>query len=383
MANCKFTYLTVVIFLFLFIGCSGYNIQRSFRSHDEDWITYGGSAGRTNQSKNALLSPLDSLWIYDARAGISAMPLVKDSLVIVSTLHGELQVVHLSKGKSIGKLSFESAIVGTPVIDGVNVYVPVARGEETLVAMDLKDGRKLWGKNLGNIESSLLLVDRYLYVTTLEGLLYCIDKYDGKEVWKYEIPESKIRNSIRTSPATDGEILVIGSDNGSILALERLTGTLVWTYQASSSVLVSPVVIGTKVIIGSFDGSLYCLDIRDGKKLWGHQGGSSIFSSVAATRENVFVGFADGSLRNLSMETGNEKWRFQAKSVINSPPLLSGKTLYVGSLDRHLYALDMDSGKEIWQYLAKGRIKVSPVIWRNYLLLTLEDKYVLAFKGNK
>jgi len=54
--------------------------------------------------------------------------------------------------------------------------------------------------------------------------------------------------------------------------------------------------------------------------------------------------------------------------------------LYVGSMDRTLYALRSETGEKLWQYDAPGRIRVSPVIWGDLLLLTVEDKLLIALK---
>jgi outer membrane protein assembly factor BamB len=82
----------------------------------------------------------------------------------------------------------------------------------------------------------------------------------------------------------------------------------------------------------------------------------------------------------LTLGEGNERWSCATRSVVNSAPLIAGDVLYFGSLDRTLYALQKYNGTELWKFTMPGRIKVSPVIWNNTMLVTSEDKFIIALR---
>lgn len=340
---------------------------------------YGGMPDRGNAASGSIRPPLERIWQYNAQGGILGSPLVRDSVMILGTLHGEIQAVDLSNGKRLGYKVLGSAVVGTPVLDGSLVIVTLAGKQETLLAYDLRDGKPSWVFPSGSIESSPLVVDEFVYVTTLEGLVYCVQKRTGDEVWKFEMDQAD-SSPLRSSPASDGSILVFGSDGGMLIALDRSSGTLKWKVETGASIFSTPVISSGIVVVGNLKGVVYGVDAHSGAIRWEFNTGSKVYSPAAASGTSVFVGSADGILHALDIRTGKQLWKFSAKSVINSAPLVTGSLLYVGSLDRTLYCLDRSSGEEVWTFKADGRIKVPPVLWGDILLVTSEDKYVTALR---
>ena len=369
----------VIVFL-LVSGCGGIQIQRNLAKKTYDWLTYGGGPSRTNESSSTVVPPLKPMWEYDALAGISGTPLVKDSVIIVGTLRGEVHAINIATGARLGYVVVESAVSGTPVWDEGYIYIPCALGSETLFCMSLREGTRKWTGKYGPIETSPLVVGEFLYVVTLEGVLECLKKEDGLEIWKYEFAEKDLRKPVRSSPATDGEIIVFGSDGGDICAVERLSGKLRWNYHATASIFATPVLSNGLCVVGAIDGLLYALDTRTGVLRWKVQTGSRIFAPAAAAQNQIFIGTADGKVMALSLDSGKQLWTFSCRSVVSCAPLVARDILYVGSQDRNVYALRTATGEKIWQYEAPGRIKVSPVIWGDTMLLTYEDRYIAALK---
>jgi outer membrane protein assembly factor BamB len=371
--------LFVVLILFT-TDCAGIRIERHLAQKPFDWVTYGGTASRTNESFSTMAPPLKPMWEYDALAGVSGTPLVRDSVILVGTLRGELHAINLLTGNRMGYAVMESAVSGTPVWDEGNAYVACALGTETLFCVSLREGKRVWLGKYGPIETSPLVIGEFLYVVTLDGTLQCLKKVDGVEFWKFEYAEKDVRKPVRSSPASDGEVIVFGSDGGGIYAVERLTGKLRWKYQATASIFATPVLSNGVCVVGAIDGVLYALDIRTGELHWMHETGTRIFAPAAATQKQIFIGTADGRVTALSLESGKKLWSFSCRSVVSCAPLVAGDILYVGSQDHNLYALRVATGEKIWQYEAPGRIKVSPVIWGDVMLLTYEDRYIAALK---
>ncbi len=368
----------------LLCGCvERIHVERRMTSASFDWTMYGGSAGRTNESYTSLKPPLKFMWQYNAMAGISGTPLVKDSVVLVGTLQGELHAIRLSNGESLGYSALESAVVGTPVWDGELAYVACGLGNETLICISLRDGRRRWAIRLGPIESSPVMIGSFLYVATLDGSLVALTKEDGKEVWRFDYAAKELRKPLRSSPASDGEVIIVGSDGGEFFAVERITGRLRWKINLGSSIFASPVISNGLCFAGTLDGKFAAVDSRTGSIRWTYETGSRIYAAAAVSAGRVFLGSADGTLVALSRDSGSINWKFYARSSISSAPLISGDLLYVGSLDRALYALRAETGEKVWEYEVDGRIKVSPVIWGDVLLLTYEDKYVTAMRPER
>lgn len=370
----------VLMICLAFGGCAGLRLNRALKPSDRDWTMYGGGPNRLNRAPGSVQPPLEKIWQYSAQGGLLGSPLVRDSVMIVGTLNGELQAVNLTNGKRLGYKIFESALVGTPVLDGTSVIVTLAGKTETLFSYDLWDGRRSWFFPAGPIESSPLLVEGNIYVTTLSGIVYCVDKRTGDEKWKFETAREEERQPIRSSPASDGIIITFGSDSGILYAVDRAKGILRWSVETGASIFATPVIVSGIVIVGNLHGTVFGVDASTGTIAWKIETGSRVFGPASADESVAFIGSADGVLHALDIRSGTEKWKFVAKSVINSAPLVAGALLYVGSLDRTLYCLDSGTGSELWRFAVDGRIKVPPVLWGDILLVTSEDRYITALR---
>ena len=368
----------------LLSGCASVlKVDRSLAGRQYDWAMYGGNPGRTNQSVSTLAPPLRPVWEYNAVAGISGSPLVKDSVVVVGTLKGELHGVRFADGEGIGYTVLESAVVGTPVWEGPYLYVATAQGTETLMCIFLREGKREWTAQFGPIETSPLLIGEFLYVTTLDGVLIAVKKADGKEFWRFETGPKGERKPVRSSPASDGEVVAFGSDDGWIYAVERTTGKLRWKYQTGASVFATPVMGEGLCVVGSLDGNLYAIDAHAGTLRWKYETGSKIYASAALSGSMAFIGVSNGEVLSISLESGRKVWSFAAGSVVSCAPLIAGDFLYVGSLDHTLYALRIQTGEKVWEYQVEGRIRVTPVIWGNEMILTYEDKFISALRSTE
>jgi outer membrane protein assembly factor BamB len=62
-------------------------------------------------------------------------------------------------------------------------------------------------------------------------------------------------------------MIIVGSVNKIIYAIERESGNVVWMFETGGEVWSSASYNGKEIFIGSDDGFVYCLDI-DGKLLW-------------------------------------------------------------------------------------------------------------------
>lgn len=373
---------TLLLVVVLLAGaCSGLRLDRAMRAGRQDWTTEGGAPSRANVTGERIRTPMAAVWQYNAQAGMKGGPLVRDSVMIVGTLNGELQAVNLSNGKRLGYKNFGGSITGTPVLDGTTVYLSISvEKDETLISFDLSTGKRVWEFAAGPIETSPLLIGKSLVVTNVNGTVYCVDKSSGEQLWKYEIKGEGAGKQIHSSPASNGTAIAFGSDDGTLTVLDRTNGTLLWKDDAGTGIFATPVFEDSLLVVGTLGGLIQAYAAATGSLRWTFDTHAPVYGGPSAGGGMIFAGSSNGILFGLDAATGNERWNFQTKSVINSSPLIAGDRVIVGSLDRILYVLNSTNGKEVWRFTADGRIKVSPVLWGDFLLVTSEDKFVTALR---
>jgi len=183
---------------------------------------------------------------------------------------------------------------GGPSIAAGRIFGMSNRGEDEVVwALSEKDGKELWATRLGPAfkqpgwpqgkegPGCTPTVDgEVLHVEGMAGDLACLQVKDGKVIWqrslKTDFGGSVPPWSFRESPLIDGDKVICtpGSEDATLVALDKLTGKTIWKSQVPDS----PKAAYSSVIATDFDGqrqyvqltqkALIGVEASDGKFLW-------------------------------------------------------------------------------------------------------------------
>ena len=184
-------------------------------------------------------------------------------------------------GVSLESKTFTVEGIAAPLVANKTVYFKP--GNSSVLALNLK-GKLKWKKKLSShsqfISSGLGLVmgTRCLYTAHFESGLFCLNKKNGRIVWK---------NSI----ASHGNILLSGS----------------FLYYPTK------------------DGRVLAIHQKSGKIIWTHKIPKPISTSLALYKDTLIYGEYNGNLRFLSKQTGRERGYFAFGSGMSSTPVVSAK----------------------------------------------------------
>jgi outer membrane protein assembly factor BamB len=157
--------------------------------------------------------------------------------------------------------------------------------------------------------------------------------------------------SIWTRPAIYGDLVIFGSNDGFLYALDKNSGLEKWKFLTGGIVVSSPVVSDGVVYFGSFDKKFYALDARTGEKLWEFLTGGRIPGTAAVVDGRVYFGSEDGKLYCLTPD-GRKEWEFRTGGLVMGTPTVLNGRIYVGSCDKHFYCIE--SGRKVWSFLTGG-----------------------------
>jgi outer membrane protein assembly factor BamB len=341
----------------------------------------GGNIEQQNRSSSIIKPPFQLLWTYNCDAGFGTSCIsVADAIVFVNTLQGEVQCVDVTSGGKIGQLNFLGKEANTATYIDSNKLVLAFAGDNrrSLIYYDMLNGLPVWRINIGYLQTSPIVISRHIYIGSLDGKEYKLNKSTGSIKWSFNT-----KSQIHSTSALNEKKIIFGADNGYIYCLNNEDGSELWSYKTGGSVLSTPLIFDNKVYVGSFDGNYYCLNMDSGSVIWKADlktriaAGSSLFDSTT-----IVFGGVDGVLYALNSADGSIKWKYSTVAVITCTPLSAGKYVFFSSHDWHVYCLDGADGKEEWKYELDGRGKTSPVIWGNYLFVTA-DKYLYCFASSK
>jgi eukaryotic-like serine/threonine-protein kinase len=210
-----------------------------------------------------------------------------------------------------------------------------------------------------------------------------------------------------SSPTVVGNSVFVGSGDGNMYALDRLTGAKLWSFAAGSAVSSSPAVEGGTVYFGTYDGRFFAVDARTGSLRWrlstgavvpfpwGHESGDRYTSSPSVANGLVVFGAGDGHVYAVDATTGKTRWRAATGGRVRGSPALGNGTAFIGSFDGRVYAFDLGTGKLRWRYDTEGAtlqsekygfdrrsIQSSPALVNGVVFIGARDGFVYALDAN-
>ncbi len=242
----------------------------------------------------------------------------------------------------------------------------------------------------GDISATPAVVDGALYLPDWGGNFFKINAQTGAQIWSNSIAnyisDPGIPTAVsRTSPAVEGNKVIIGTQSGAFLmAINKDTGELIWKTKLDSHptaiITQSPAIYGNRIYVGvasveeelpgtepnypccTFRGSMTAVDLTTGKMLWktytvpdnggqpGGYSGAAVWGSTPAI---------DPRRKLVYISTGNNYDVPQTvKDCITnlSEPTPSDQSQCLDPNDHidSIMALDLDTGAIKWSNKLEG-----------------------------
>jgi outer membrane protein assembly factor BamB len=263
------------------------------------------------------------------------------------------------------------------------VYTGSASG--WFFALRSSTGAIRWRKKLGAVMTAPILSGGMLLVGTADGTLLAVDAQTGNEKWRYQS-----RGPIEQPPVATGDLVVFSNEADQVVAVDAQTGKFKWQYKSETPEEYTlrghaGVAVDNELIYTGFaNGILVALRKDTGSVAWSTslKGDAERFMDVDATPivvgDQVYASSSSGGVYALDKATGLIRWRVpfwdvaQPSSTGNVGGMATdGKTLYVSVADLGTYAIDL-SGNVLWRVGAKdGGEPAAPVVWNEVLLYSL------------
>jgi outer membrane protein assembly factor BamB len=218
-----------------------------------------------------------TLWTHSGIAEVAGLlggsaPAVEGGTVIVPYSSGEIYALQVSNGRvlwsdNLGPVrrgdiaSRITDIRGLPVVDKDQIYA-ISHGGR-MVAIDFKTGRRVWDKLFGGVQTPWAAGD-YVYVLTIDSVLICINRKDGRVRWAAELlrygnPKAKEDPIAWNGPVLAGDRLIVANSRGEMLSISPYTGELLGKMKMGGPITVSPLVAGGTLYILTDNGELTAL----------------------------------------------------------------------------------------------------------------------------
>ena len=286
--------------------------------------------------------------------------------------------------------------------------------------------REIWTLNLKEpSNSSVILFDKILFVSTIKGKLYAI-RIGSKLSYPLDaIPKNvKIPENLRGKLDFDEEKKVLTldgiiseADKNKILSLTKnsefhdAVNTLykkswqnygvLWVFKASGRIDSTPVIYDNTIYFGTNNDYFYALDVKTGNSRWVEKKKDKLFlkpvkigpialnCKPVVLDDTIYIGSSNGNFYAINRKNGKLNWHFKSRSGIYTSPTITNDLIFFGCDDGYLYALKRNPktkmGELVWKKQpGENRILgVSPIVYKNLVIVGDQDGNLVAYGMNK
>lgn len=266
----------------------------------------------------------------------------------------------------------------TPALQGDKLYVFTRQeANEVIQCLDAKDGKELWRDKYAaqavtgpaarhpGPRSSPTVADGKVITLGVGGVLSCVDVTTGKVLWRNESFTDALPQFFTSmSPiVVDGMCIshLGGKDNGTLLALDLITGKEKWKMTGEEPAYGSPVLMtvgGTKQIVVQTMNNIIGVAAADGRLLWQVPAPNAqmFFSCATPIVDGDTVFYTGQGHGTKAIKIEKEGDNFVAKTLwsndeldttFNTPVLKEGFLFGISKLG-NIFCINAQTGQTTW-----------------------------------
>ncbi len=263
----------------------------------------------------------------------------------------------------------------SPVTRDSAIYVGSVDGK--LHALDAANGRERWTwSGLNPLYGTALVTDARVYVVDQRSDLVCLNRADGKLAWRVALYDERLGGAPKPNetfthrtptPLLVDDTLYVGSPDGGVYALDGATGTIRWRHDARTKIYATLGLDGDDLLVGGFDGTVLALNRLTQKETARTKLAGAVVSTPVVAAGTVIVGCRDYMLYGLSRADFSGRWQFSYWfSWVESTPALVDGVAYLGGSDfARITTLDPESGETYWSTVVHGLTWGTPLVTRD------------------
>jgi outer membrane protein assembly factor BamB len=245
-------------------------------------------------------------------------------------------------------------------VDGDRVYAAGHKGDVSAFA--LASGKSLWRVRLkAPLSGGTAAGAGLVLIGTSDGRLFALDADNGASRWSV-----RVSGEVLAPAAISEHLIALRTVDGKLHALSPADGHELWVQQQQVPRLslrgtARPVIAGDLVLCGFDNGRVMAVNAADGTVQWEASISpphgrtelerlDDIDTAVRVAGQDVYtVGF-QGKVAMLALDTGQVWWSHDASSYRSLT--LDDDTLYMATADGEIAALRTRTGAELWRQKA-------------------------------
>jgi len=342
---------------------------------------------RPDYSMNIKYPEVRQGWRVQELSDIGAGTVPAGKLAITTNTDGEVKALKIKRGKVRWTFSTGAKIYSTPATDRKRAVVASADG--MVYALDLRKGRVRWSFDSGQpMVASPVTGGGKAFITGSSGKCYALDITNGRLLWS----NSLIDGFVETSPVIYKGMLIFGTWNNRLYAVDTETGAIKWvwnngyTNRMLSPAACVPVVTGNRVFIVAPDRKMACLNALTGELIWHSDlGGETVRESMGISADSTMILAKTMNGALIGVDTDGSEGRVVWKSGFDigydiAPGVITEKEgmIFIPSDKGIVHAASRSDGRLLWSHRISSCLinSIEPVKGRSVLCNAMDGVVV-------
>ena len=272
------------------------------------------------------------------------------------------------------KISFEGDnYLGNfePSFSGDSMYF--ADKDGNIRSIDNKTGQENWAVQTTSLSAGISSGFGVLAVSDIDGNVRILEQSNGNEIWS-----SNVKAEVLSKVAIDAKFIIVKTSSGELIALDKNTGDLKWSYRSKLPNLTirgssSPIIVENRVYATFDSGRLVVFDISSGFPVWDGaisyvEGSSEIDNLIDSDASPVIsenYAYAinyQGYLNVFDLRQERTVWRSKISSFYE--PVLVKKQIITIDSNSELKSFSQNSFSDSWssdEYLYRELSNHQPI----------------------
>ena len=239
-------------------------------------------------------------WRTQLTSEVLSRPRLAGDRVVARTLDGKLYGLDAASGEALwthdaGVPALTVRGTGAPVIESEVAITGFDNGR--IAAVRTATGELVWEGLVGNprgrselerladVDTEPVVAGGVVYAASYERAVAAFDAETGRPLWRRDIPS-------RSGLAADADLVYVADTDGSVQALDRVSGAGVWTEASLSGRAPAwPVVHGAYVAVTDVEGYVHWLRREDGRPAARTRSGEGRLAGPFARHDDALVAY--------------------------------------------------------------------------------------------
>lgn len=376
---------------------------------NDDWPQAGGYSNHAMHHME-INDQLQRVWRSSIgegsskRAKLLAQPIVAEGRIFTLDSSAEIRAFDAATGAKIWTLDITPKDEDDTFSGGGIAYEDgqlfVSTGFAQVVSLDAGNGQVLWRQTLsGPMRGPPTVRAGRVFVITVDNQTHALAAEDGGVLWSHQGITEAASLLGGTSPAVDGNVVVVPYSSGELFALRMDNGSVLWQEQlatvrrtegasALTDIRARPIIDRGRVYAIGHADLVVAVDLRTGRRLWEREIGG--IQSPWVGGDYLFLVNNSNEVVALDAKTGKVIWVTQLQMwedeedrtgrIIWAGPILASDRLILASSHEKLLALSPYTGAVLGIEDSPDGVSIAPSVAQGTVYFLTDDADLVAYR---